>query len=154
MRKKAKKIIKISKNLKETDEIAKMFLEEILRKENSQKEAFVVGLVGNLGAGKTSFFQSAAKHLGVRGKISSPTFVIMKKYLLKNKKYEFLFHLDAYRLKNEQELLHLGWQDIVSNKKNLIFIEWPENVSKVMPKQSKYVLISDPKDGQKHFKFK
>ncbi len=78
----------------------------------------------------------------------------MKKYPLKNKKHDFLFHLDAYRLKNEQELLHLGWQDILGNKKHLIFIEWPENVSKVMPKHTKYIHISDKKDGHKQFKFK
>jgi len=114
---------KVSKSLKETNEIAKMFLEEILQHNTKEGGATVVGLMGNLGAGKTAFFQSTAKHLGVKGKVSSPTFVIMKKYPLKKKKYEFLFHLDAYRLKNEGELLHLGWQEIIDNKKHLIFIE-------------------------------
>jgi tRNA threonylcarbamoyladenosine biosynthesis protein TsaE len=154
MSKKAKGTIKISKNLKETGEIAKVFLEEILEKQISPKSALVVGLVGNLGAGKTAFFQVVAKRLGIKGKVSSPTFVIMKKYPLKNKKYDFLFHLDAYRLKNEEELLHLGWQEIINNKKYLIFIEWPENVSKIMPVNAKYVYIDDGKNGQKHFKFK
>ena len=80
--------------------------------------------------------------------------MIMKKYVLKNKKYNLFFHLDAYRLKNEKELLHLGWEEIINDEKNLVFIEWPENVSKIMPKHTKYIHISDQKDGEKHFKFK
>lgn len=147
-------MVKVSKNLKETEEIAAFFLEEILKTNSSQPNALVVGLVGNLGAGKTAFFQAIAKHSGVKGRVSSPTFVIMKKYPLKNKKYEFLFHLDAYRLKNEKELLSLGWEEIMSNDKNLVFIEWPQNVSLVMPPHTKFIHISDDKNGQKVFEFK
>jgi len=144
---------KVSKNIKETSEIAKSFLQEILQVKNSQG-ALVVGLVGDLGAGKTAFLQAIAKHLGVKNKVLSPTFVIMKSYKLKAKNYKLLFHLDAYRLKNEKELLYLGWEEIIKDGKNLVFIEWPENVSKVMPKNTKYIHISDQKDGQKVFKFK
>jgi tRNA threonylcarbamoyladenosine biosynthesis protein TsaE len=155
---------KTSKSVKETGEIAKIFLEETLNQNTLNQNALVVGLVGGLGAGKTTFLQAIAKHLGVKEKISSPTFVIMKKYPLplrrrstqraKGSGFDFLFHLDAYRLKNEKELLHLGWEEIIKNKKHLIFIEWPENVSKIMPAHSKFIHISDQKDGQKLFKFK
>ena len=150
---KDKKILN-AKDIKETEKIAKIFLEKILDAKNSHKNALVVGLVGDLGAGKTTFMQAVAKHLGVKDKVRSPTFVIMKKYPLKNKKHDFLFHLDAYRLKNEKELLHLGWEEIIKDGKNLVFIEWPENVSKVMPKHTKYIHISDQKDRQKVFEFK
>jgi tRNA threonylcarbamoyladenosine biosynthesis protein TsaE len=143
-----------SKNLKETEQIARNFLEKILQVKKSHKGALVVGLVGDLGAGKTAFTQAIAKYLGIKSKLSSPTFVIMKKYPLKNKKYDFLFHLDAYRLKNEKELLYLGWEEIINDGENIVFIEWPENVSKVMPKHAKYIHISDQKDGQKSFHFK
>ena len=144
----------ISKDIKETSQIAEVFLEKILKEIRIKNKALVVGLVGNLGAGKTTFLQSVAKHLGVKRKVSSPTFVIMKKYPLKNKKHKFLFHLDAYRLKNEQELLHLGWEEIIKDENNLVFIEWPQNVSKIMPKHTKYIQISEDKKGQKVFKFK
>ncbi len=66
----------------------------------------------------------------------------------------FCYHLDAYRLKNEKELLHLGWEDVLSDNKNLIFIEWPQNVSKVMPANTKFIHISEDKNGQKVFEFK
>jgi len=147
-------ITKTSKSLKETSEIAAIFLEEILKIENSKAGALVVGLVGDLGAGKTAFFQTVAKHLGVKGRVSSPTFVIMKKYPIKHKKQNFLFHLDAYRLKNARELLLLGWEEILNDKKNLVFIEWPQNVSKVMPFNTKFIHISEDKNGRKVFKFK
>lgn len=132
----------ISKDVKQTEEIAKMFLDEILKHHDTEKGALIVGLSGDLGAGKTAFTQSIAKHLGVKNKITSPTFVIMKKYPLKNKKHKFLFHLDAYRLKDEKELLHLGWKEIINNKEHLVFIEWPENVQKAIPTHARFVNIS------------
>ncbi len=142
----------ITKNTKETAEIAKKILNEILEEEVVNERALVVGLSGDLGAGKTTFVQGVAKHLGVKSKISSPTFVIMKKYALKNQKHKFLFHLDAYRLKNEKELLHLGWEEIINNKDHLVFIEWPENVAKIVPKHTKFVRIAHGKKDQRHFK--
>jgi tRNA threonylcarbamoyladenosine biosynthesis protein TsaE len=149
---------KTSRSIKETGEIAKIFLEKILKKDNLRQGALVVGLSGNLGAGKTTFFQAVAKHLGIKDKVRSPTFVIIKKYPLKknqkNKKYDFLFHLDAYRLKDEGELLHLGWEEIINDKKNLVFIEWPENVSKVIPSHAEFIYISDDEDEFKHFELK
>ena len=147
-----KNATKISKNVKETKEIAKMFLDKILGGKKKQKGALVVGLSGDLGAGKTTFVQAVAKHLGVKNKVNSPTFVIIKKYPLKNKKHKFLFHLDAYRLKNENELLHLGWEDIINNEEHLVFIEWPENGSGAIPPDAKKVHILTDKNEHKHFK--
>jgi tRNA threonylcarbamoyladenosine biosynthesis protein TsaE len=144
----------VSKSVKETGEIAKIFLKEILRKETKHQGSTVIGLVGDLGAGKTTFMQAIAKHLGVKDKVRSPTFVIMKKYPLKNKKYNFLFHLDAYRLKDEQELLLLGWEEIINDKKNLVFIEWPENVSKIIPYYAKFINISNNEDEHRLFELK
>jgi tRNA threonylcarbamoyladenosine biosynthesis protein TsaE len=149
-----KNATKISKNTKETKEIAKMFLNEILNEKKKQKGALVVGLSGDLGAGKTAFVQAVAKHLGVKNKVKSPTFVIIKSYELKNKNYKKLFHLDAYRLKNEKELLHLGWAEIINNKEHLVFIEWPENVSKSIPSSARFVQISHAKNEHRNFKLK
>jgi len=144
----------LSKNTKETREIAKIFLNKILKKDVRRSNALVVGLSGDLGTGKTTFTQAVAKHLGIKNKINSPTFVIMKKYSLKNKKYNFLFHLDAYRLKNEEELLHLGWEEIIKKKEHLVFIEWPENVSKIIPSNTRFVHIFHTKKGHRNFKLK
>src|SRR3989344_9457070 len=144
----------ISKNKKDTGKIALEFLTKILK--NKNQRALVVGLYGELGSGKTAFTQAVAKYLGVKRKINSPTFVIMKKYhigeahrtkLVKNLKYKFLFHLDAYRLKNEKELLYLGWEEIIANREHLVFIEWPRNVYKIMPQKHHKIFIFHAQKG-------
>ena len=114
----------------------------------------MVGLSGDLGAGKTAFTKSVTKHLGIKDRVFSPTYVILKKYPIKSKKYKFFFHLDAYRLENEKELLNLGWEEIINNKEHLIFIEWPENISKAMPSHSKFVYISSDENGYRNFELK
>ncbi len=131
---------KVSKNLQETNKIAKLFVDKILSAKKAG--ALVVGLSGDLGAGKTAFTKAVAKYLGVKSKVDSPTFVIMKKYPLKKQKHKALLHFDAYRLEDEKELLNLGWQEIVSNKDFFIIIEWPENVKKVLPKDVQYIYFS------------
>lgn len=146
---------KISKNTKETAKIAKIFFDKILKKKGKDKRSMIVCLSGELGSGKTAFVQHIAKYLGIKNKVNSPTFVIMKKYAIKkNKDYNFLFHLDAYRLKNEKELLYLGWEEIISKKEHLIFIEWPENVHKIIPKNSAHILISHNKNGSRKLELK
>ncbi len=143
----------VSKSQKETEKIAKEFLEKILGSKVS-KSACVVGLSGDLGTGKTTFTQAISKILKIKRKVNSPTFVIMKRYSLKHKIFKNMFHLDAYRLKNAQELLNLGWKEIISNPEHLVFIEWPENVKKAMPKKHHKISIKHTKEGHRSFKIK
>lgn len=121
----------ISKSLKETEKIAREFLAKRLAK--NENDAIVVGLYGDLGSGKTAFTQAAAKCLGVKETVTSPTFVIEKIYKLDHKNFDHLIHIDAYRLKSGDELLHLGWKEIARNPKNIIFIEWPEKIAEILP---------------------
>ena len=171
----------ISKNTEDTNKIAKDFLKRITNSKGKlQEKATICGLYGDLGAGKTTFMQYLAKHMGMKRKVNSPTFVIMKKYklpMLKNSArksflanktkpvsagknlhkmpaFKYLFHLDAYRLKNEKELLHLGWEEIIGDNENLIFIEWPENIIKAMPKKHHRIHISHTKEGHRKFEIK
>jgi tRNA threonylcarbamoyladenosine biosynthesis protein TsaE len=95
--------------------------------------ATVVGLEGELGAGKTAFTQSIARTLGVEEHVTSPTFVIEKIYKLSNKRFSHLIHIDAYRLEKGEELAHLGWNELIKDPKNLILIEWPQNVKEILP---------------------
>ena len=97
----------LSKSIKETEEIAKIFLKQILQAKNKRKGALIVGLCGDLGAGKTAFIQAVAKHLGIKNKVNSPTYIIMQKYSVALKGYKFLFHMDAYRLGRKEKILHL-----------------------------------------------
>jgi tRNA threonylcarbamoyladenosine biosynthesis protein TsaE len=143
---------KISKTTKDTELIAKNFAKICLNKK--EKNSCIVCLSGDLGTGKTTFSQYLARELGVKRKVNSPTFVIMKRYLLKNSNFKNLLHIDAYRLKNEKELLVLGWKKIIENPGNLILIEWPENIKKVLPKKYHKIEISHTKEGHRKFKIK
>mgnify|MGYP001596023053 CR=1 FL=1 len=60
----------------------------------------VFALVGDLGAGKTTFVQAFLRALGVRGNITSPTFLIIKNYELRIMNYGRAYHVDCYRLNN------------------------------------------------------
>ncbi len=122
----------------ELEQIAKDF---ILNIEPQKTHATVVGLYGDLGAGKTTFTQYIAKTLGVPDVVVSPTFVIEKIYELGREttehKFSHLTHIDAYRIESSSELLSLGWQKIISDPNNLILIEWPEKVEDIMPSHIK-----------------
>jgi len=118
-----------SKSLKETGEIARGFLGD-LKPKNS---AVVVGLMGDLGSGKTTFVQAMARHLGLTDLVTSPTFVIEKVYRVADQPFENLIHVDAHRLKNGGDLRVLGWDEALEGDKNLIVVEWPEKVHEVLP---------------------
>jgi tRNA threonylcarbamoyladenosine biosynthesis protein TsaE len=127
-------------NIQEMKTFAAKFLKQI---EPNSVGATIIGLRGELGAGKTTFTQACADLLGISENVTSPTFVILKKYKFGGKilgeKFSFLIHIDAYRLKGGNELNAIGWQEIISDPKNLIMIEWPELVSDVMPANARYV---------------
>jgi len=117
-------------------------------------KALIVGLSGHLGAGKTAFVKMVAKALGIRETVTSPTFVIMKNYGVntnleqgenservsdpdnlgkdqiksKIKNWQTLVHIDLYRLEKPEEIKALNLEKVISDPKNLIMIEWPENV--------------------------
>jgi tRNA threonylcarbamoyladenosine biosynthesis protein TsaE len=123
------KITHTSHSLDDTRKIAETFLKNL----KPQQTATLIGLYGDLGSGKTTFTQAAAKLLDVTETVTSPTFVIEKIYKLSHQHFTHLIHIDAYRLESGKELLSLGWQEIMNDPKNLIFLEWPEKVSDILP---------------------
>lgn len=125
------KKVYISKSVEDTQNIAKELAKTALEK----KSTVVVGLQGELGGGKTTFLQGFAKGLGVKDKILSPTFVIFKKFKAKGRTF---YHFDCYRV-NAEEILELGFEDIVSNDKNIITIEWANNIKEIMPKNTIWI---------------
>ena len=120
----------IVKNLGEMKIIASDFISNL---KPNKSRATVIGLYGDLGSGKTTFTQLVAEAIGISEKVASPTFVIEKIYELSNQNFSHLIHIDAYRIEKSEEILKLGWQQIVSDPKNLILIEWPQRISDIMP---------------------
>jgi tRNA threonylcarbamoyladenosine biosynthesis protein TsaE len=129
-----------SSDLTNTLQIAQTFL---MSCKPFDDKARVVGLIGDLGAGKTTFTQAVAQELGVTEAVTSPTFVIEKIYKLEGKEFDHLIHIDAYRLEKAEELINLGWHDITANPKNLIFVEWPEKVAAVMPPHTQKISFTN-----------
>ncbi|TSC91078.1 MAG: UPF0079 ATP-binding protein [Parcubacteria group bacterium Licking1014_17] len=133
----------LSKSVRETKKIAGDFARKI-SKSKPGKWAAVIALSGELGAGKTTFTQGFAKALGIKKHITSPTFVLMKKYelALKFKPYENLVHIDAYRLSGGDDLKTIGVEELMENSVNIILIEWAERVKDILPKSATIVKIS------------
>lgn len=117
--------------LEHVDVFAKETLEKISGLGVVNK-ATVVFLSGDLGSGKTTTTKAVAKELGIKEDITSPTFVILKRYTIDQKVLGGIFsnfiHIDAYRLKSYAELQKIKFEEYLVNEKNLIFIEWPEMV--------------------------
>ena len=123
--------IYVSRSLSDTRTLAEEFVHDL---KQDVHHATVFGLSGDLGSGKTSFTKEVAELLGIKkDEVTSPTFVIEKIYTIRHHHFSHLIHIDAYRLENAEELVHLGWNDILKESKNLILIEWPEKVSEVVP---------------------
>ncbi len=97
----------------------------------------VLALVGDLGAGKTCLSQGIAKGLGIKKTISSPTFVVMKVYNLKEKAGIKKFcHIDAYRLNSAEDLIAIGALDYLNRADTITVIEWAERVKDLWPKDT------------------
>ncbi|NQU82710.1 MAG: tRNA (adenosine(37)-N6)-threonylcarbamoyltransferase complex ATPase subunit type 1 TsaE [Parcubacteria group bacterium] len=120
----------------ETQDLGKKFAGEILQKQQKEpiRGAVVLALKGELGSGKTTFLQGFAKGLGIEEKILSPTYVILKKFEIS--KQSNFYHIDCYRIENEKDILELGFNEIISNPKNIIAIEWPERIKNVLPRNT------------------
>ena len=96
----------------------------------------ILALEGDLGGGKTVFVQGVAKAFGIKENVTSPTFVILKKYKT-NKKFN-LIHIDLYRIK-KTDLETLGFSEFSSNKDNLVIIEWADKIKEILPKNTVWI---------------
>ena len=130
------KTTSVTNSPSQTKKRGEMFAKKILTARRMQKRAVVLGLKGDLGGGKTTFTQGFARGLGIKEKILSPTFIILKKFPIQNSWFEHLYHIDCYRIENSKEILKLGFQKILSNPKNIIIIEWVEKIRKELPKDA------------------
>lgn len=88
----------------------------------------VVSLSGDLGAGKTVFVQGLASALGVTDRVTSPTFTIVHEYEGRFR----IVHLDVYRLNSFQEVLDLGFEELL-DPEAILLVEWGEAVSPLLP---------------------
>jgi len=131
----------LSKNAFQTKRIGRKFAKEVLKKEGLKK-AFIIGLSGDLGGGKTTFLQGFAVGLGIKEKVLSPTFVIMRKHEIKNRSFlnkKQFCHFDCYRISKPKEILSIDFKKNISDPQNIIAIEWAERVKSFLPKDTIWI---------------
>jgi tRNA threonylcarbamoyladenosine biosynthesis protein TsaE len=121
-----------AKNPDQTQKIAARIAREIST--NKRKKAVVIGLIGDLGSGKTVFAKGFAKGLGVKECVVSPTFVLERIYKLKTKNYKLFIHIDAYRIEKSKEIADLGFKDLIRDCRNIVLIEWADRIKNILPK--------------------
>ena len=88
---------------------------------------------GEMGAGKTTFIVALCTAKGVTGHVSSPTFSLINEYTYKEEGVsKRIFHIDLYRLKDEEEAIHAGIEDCLYSG-DICFVEWPEKIPSLLP---------------------
>ena len=99
----------------------------------------VFAMHGEMGAGKTTFIHAFCEAMGVKDNISSPTFSIINQY--KTPDGKIIFHIDLYRLKDEEEATSSGVEDCLFSG-NACLVEWPEIAPRIFPDDTVHVSIS------------
>lgn len=109
----------------------------------------VIELVGDVGAGKTTFTRGLAKGLGVKEDVTSPSFTISKRYhFKKDGKDCTLVHYDFYRLP-DPGIMREEIAETMSDPNSLVVIEWGESVANLLPKKHQIVEIKLKDDGSR-----
>jgi tRNA threonylcarbamoyladenosine biosynthesis protein TsaE len=99
-----------------------------------------------MGTGKTTFIHALCEALGVRSAISSPTFAIINEY--SSEEAGVIYHMDWYRLKNEEEAVNAGVDDSLRSG-YYCFIEWPENAPGLLPDDAFHVFMELVDEGSR-----
>jgi len=124
------KRIFITKSVSQTKKLGEKIAKEISEK----KKKNILALCGDLGGGKTTFVQGFANFFKIK-KIKSPTFLLIKKFKIKNHNFSFLYHLDFYRIEKKEELIKLGFKKIIKDQNNVVLVEWAEKFKDLFPKE-------------------
>jgi tRNA threonylcarbamoyladenosine biosynthesis protein TsaE len=101
---------------------------------------------GDLGAGKTTLIKAICRNFNVEDIVNSPSFSLVNEY--KGKNGAIFYHLDFYRIKNEEEAMDIGAEEYIFSG-NYCFIEWPSKIASLLPQQYVSVSIQVGPDGSR-----
>ncbi|HEY6504081.1 MAG TPA: tRNA (adenosine(37)-N6)-threonylcarbamoyltransferase complex ATPase subunit type 1 TsaE [Chitinophagaceae bacterium] len=101
----------------------------------------VLAFHGQMGAGKTTFIHALCDAKGIKDAVGSPTFSIINEYAYtENGMAKKMFHLDLYRLKDEEEAMQAGVEDALYSN-NTCLVEWPEKAPGIFPEDTLHIYI-------------
>lgn len=123
----------ITYSSKETQKLGENLAKQI-------KGKAIIALYGDLGGGKTTFIQGFARGLGIKARIISPTFIIIRSYKLKKNNF---FHIDLYRIQSKDDIKGLGIEELLNSKKDIIVIEWAEKLGEFLPEKRIDIFFED-----------
>lgn len=89
----------------------------------------VLALHGDLGAGKTVLSRGIAQGLGIVEAVTSPTFTVVQEYLCSRPGRRYLYHLDMYRIDDDEAALAFGIDDFLYARDAIVLVEWPERIA-------------------------
>lgn len=148
-----------TKSPKETGGIAAKVAKKIVRQGTDGKAA-VIGLTGDLGSGKTTFVQGFARALGIRRRVVSPTFTIMRRYALPKtssayrRGFRSLVHVDAYRVHKPKELKVIKFASWLQDPAAIVLIEWADLVGKKLLRDARIIHFAHGAGGSRIISFK
>lgn len=104
-------------------------------------KAAILAFHGTMGSGKTTFIHALCDAKGVKDVVGSPTFSIINEYeYLPGKEVRKIYHIDLYRLKDEEEAVQAGIEDCLYSS-HICLIEWPEKISSHLPAGTVHIHI-------------
>ena len=98
----------------------------------------IFAFFGSIGSGKTTFIHALCDEKKVRNHVGSPTFSIINEYVYPEGK---IFHIDLYRLKDEEEVIRAGIEDCLYSG-DICLVEWAERAEDIFPEDVVKVFIS------------
>jgi tRNA threonylcarbamoyladenosine biosynthesis protein TsaE len=117
------------------------------------RDGDVVLLHGDLGAGKTTLAKGIASALGVEDVVSSPSFSLVNEYDTRlAAAVTRLYHLDLYRLRSEDDLASIGFDDFMAPADGIALVEWPERASTALPERFLLVEIETVRAGSRRLR--
>ena len=99
-------------------------------------------LEGELGAGKSTFARALIRAMGHKGAVPSPTYTLVEPYELPGR---MVYHVDLYRIADEEELRYLGWTEIDDG---LRIVEWPQRAPELLSSADLQLTLSYAKSGR------
>ena len=130
-------------DITEIDKVSKIIIDLIKQKNK-------VLFSGPVGSGKTTLIKNVMHNLGYNEHVSSPTFSVINEYAID---YKMIYHMDLYRIKKEDELYEIGFEEYLRNG-NLCLIEWPEIAIKMIDKDFIHIKLKEISKTKRSIEFK